>query len=147
MFLSHCHQDNTSSILHSSHVAGGKLVYLYTKKPGTNPKCGDCKCNLRGVSASITFRVFFISLFWGMLVVVCVHVFVISITQRNRHTLCSLYGYVACLCRTTCPSVFNLLHPDPIPPLVPSSNMQRVVQGTLLWTNAGGKADCIRRRY
>lgn len=29
---------------------GGKLVYLYTKKPGATPKCGDCKDKLRGVS-------------------------------------------------------------------------------------------------
>lgn len=30
---------------------GGKLVYHYTKKLGTIPKCGDCKgCKLRGVS-------------------------------------------------------------------------------------------------
>ncbi|KAK3091999.1 hypothetical protein FSP39_024342 [Pinctada imbricata] len=28
---------------------GGKLVYLYTKKLGSIPKCGDCKCKLRGI--------------------------------------------------------------------------------------------------
>merc|ERR1712189_5178 len=26
-----------------SKTPGGKLVYLYTKKAGTTPKCGDCK--------------------------------------------------------------------------------------------------------
>lgn len=31
-------------------VIGGKLVYLYTKKPGKVPKCGDCKTKLQGVS-------------------------------------------------------------------------------------------------
>ena len=30
-------------------VTGGKLVYLYTKKAGATPKCGDCKEKLRGV--------------------------------------------------------------------------------------------------
>lgn len=29
--------------------SGGKLVYLYTKKPGSVPKCGDCKVKLHGV--------------------------------------------------------------------------------------------------
>ena len=29
---------------------GGKLVYLYTKKPGKVPRCGDCKSKLQGVS-------------------------------------------------------------------------------------------------
>ena len=29
---------------------GGKLVYLYTKKPGKVPRCGDCKTKLQGVS-------------------------------------------------------------------------------------------------
>ena len=28
---------------------GGRLVYLYTKKQGTVPKCGDCKNKLQGV--------------------------------------------------------------------------------------------------
>ena len=28
---------------------GGKLVYLYTKKRGSVPKCGDCKKKLQGV--------------------------------------------------------------------------------------------------
>merc|ERR1712135_274014 len=32
-----------------SKTPGGKLVYLYTKKAGTTPKCGDCKEKLRGV--------------------------------------------------------------------------------------------------
>ncbi|ELU10033.1 hypothetical protein CAPTEDRAFT_152400 [Capitella teleta] len=31
---------------------GGKLVYHYTKKLGTIPKCGDCKEKLRGVTPS-----------------------------------------------------------------------------------------------
>merc|ERR1712136_405206 len=30
---------------------GGKLVYLYTKKAGSTPKCGDCKEKLRGVKS------------------------------------------------------------------------------------------------
>ena len=29
--------------------SGGKLVYLYTKKRGSVPKCGDCKKKLQGV--------------------------------------------------------------------------------------------------
>ena len=29
----------------------GNLVYLSTQKPGTNPKCGGCKCELRGLAA------------------------------------------------------------------------------------------------
>ncbi|CAG0899880.1 unnamed protein product [Darwinula stevensoni] len=28
---------------------GGKLVYLYKKKPGSSPRCGDCKLRLCGV--------------------------------------------------------------------------------------------------
>merc|ERR1712048_1290864 len=35
-----------------SKTPGGKLVYLYTKKFGTNPKCGDCKTELRGLTAA-----------------------------------------------------------------------------------------------
>merc|ERR1711893_524359 len=35
-----------------SKTPGGKLVYLYTKKFGTTPKCGDCKCKLRGLTAA-----------------------------------------------------------------------------------------------
>merc|ERR1712154_158325 len=35
-----------------SKTPGGKLVYLYLKKFGTNPKCGDCKCDLRGLTAA-----------------------------------------------------------------------------------------------
>merc|ERR1711976_1072357 len=31
---------------------GGRLVYHYTKKLGTIPKCGDCKCKLRGITPS-----------------------------------------------------------------------------------------------
>ncbi|KAM3174018.1 hypothetical protein ACTXT7_011390 [Hymenolepis weldensis] len=31
---------------------GGKLVYIYQKKRGTFPKCGDCKCKLAGVKPS-----------------------------------------------------------------------------------------------
>merc|ERR1711894_791597 len=34
-----------------SKTPGGKLVYLYTKKAGTTPKCGDCKEKLRGVKS------------------------------------------------------------------------------------------------
>lgn len=33
-----------------SKTPGGKIVYLYPGKRGTVPKCGDCKCKLRGVS-------------------------------------------------------------------------------------------------
>jgi large subunit ribosomal protein L34e len=29
---------------------GGKLVYLYKKKPGNVPKCGDCKRRLCGIT-------------------------------------------------------------------------------------------------
>ncbi|KAH6919959.1 hypothetical protein HPB50_029053 [Hyalomma asiaticum] len=32
-----------------SKTPGGKLVYLYLKKPGSVPKCGDCKLKLRGL--------------------------------------------------------------------------------------------------
>uniref|UniRef100_A0A915EXC5 Large ribosomal subunit protein eL34 n=1 Tax=Echinococcus canadensis TaxID=519352 RepID=A0A915EXC5_9CEST len=31
---------------------GGKLVYIYQKKLGTFPKCGDCKCKLAGIKPS-----------------------------------------------------------------------------------------------
>ncbi|CAG0915644.1 unnamed protein product [Notodromas monacha] len=31
---------------------GGKLVYLYKKKPGGHPKCGDCKTRLCGIIAA-----------------------------------------------------------------------------------------------
>eukprot|EP00112_Aurelia_sp_Birch-Aquarium-sp1_P026900 Seg984.14 transcript_id=Seg984.14/GoldUCD/mRNA.D3Y31 product="60S ribosomal protein L34" pseudo=true protein_id=Seg984.14/GoldUCD/D3Y31 len=34
-----------------SKTPGGKLVYLYTKKVGSVPKCGDCKLKLRGLPA------------------------------------------------------------------------------------------------
>ncbi|XP_076440411.1 large ribosomal subunit protein eL34-like [Babylonia areolata] len=35
-----------------SKTPGGKLVYLYTKKLGATPKCGDCKTKLRGLTAA-----------------------------------------------------------------------------------------------
>ncbi|XP_002730999.1 large ribosomal subunit protein eL34-like [Saccoglossus kowalevskii] len=35
-----------------SKTPGGKLVYLYTKKKGTVPSCGDCKMKLFGVIAA-----------------------------------------------------------------------------------------------
>uniref|UniRef100_A0A5K3F6A3 Large ribosomal subunit protein eL34 n=1 Tax=Mesocestoides corti TaxID=53468 RepID=A0A5K3F6A3_MESCO len=31
---------------------GGKLVYIYQKKRGTFPKCGDCKRKLAGIKPS-----------------------------------------------------------------------------------------------
>ena len=34
-------------------LTGGRLVYLYTKKRGSVPKCGDCKNKLQGVSGDI----------------------------------------------------------------------------------------------
>ncbi|XP_062518381.1 large ribosomal subunit protein eL34-like [Corticium candelabrum] len=34
-----------------SKTPGGRLVYLYTKKPGKVPRCGDCKEKLRGLPA------------------------------------------------------------------------------------------------
>merc|ERR1711921_59418 len=34
-----------------SKTPGGKLVYLYTRKAGSTPKCGDCKEKLRGVKS------------------------------------------------------------------------------------------------
>ena len=33
---------------------GGELRYLYLKKKGTAPKCGDCGIKLPGVSLAIT---------------------------------------------------------------------------------------------
>ncbi|XP_013793206.2 60S ribosomal protein L34-like [Limulus polyphemus] len=33
-----------------SKTPGGKLVYLYPKKPGKVPVCGDCKLKLRGIT-------------------------------------------------------------------------------------------------
>ncbi|KAH9361686.1 hypothetical protein HPB48_005161 [Haemaphysalis longicornis] len=36
--------------LYISKTPGGKLVYLYLKKPGSVPKCGDCKLKLRGIT-------------------------------------------------------------------------------------------------
>ncbi|XP_025078301.1 60S ribosomal protein L34-like [Pomacea canaliculata] len=35
-----------------SKTPGGKLVYLYTKKLGNTPRCGDCKLKLRGLTAA-----------------------------------------------------------------------------------------------
>merc|ERR1712178_494133 len=35
-----------------SKTPGGKLVYLYIKKAGATPKCGDCKEKLRGLKAA-----------------------------------------------------------------------------------------------
>lgn len=35
---------------YSSKTPGGRLVYLYTKKRGSVPRCGDCGNKLRGVS-------------------------------------------------------------------------------------------------
>uniref|UniRef100_A0A915IFK6 Large ribosomal subunit protein eL34 n=1 Tax=Romanomermis culicivorax TaxID=13658 RepID=A0A915IFK6_ROMCU len=32
-----------------SKTPGNKLVYLYTKKQGTIPRCGDCKDKLKGI--------------------------------------------------------------------------------------------------
>ncbi|KAI9670176.1 MAG: 60S ribosomal protein L34 [Alyxoria varia] len=34
-----------------SRTPGNKLVYLYTKKRGTPPKCGDCGTKLSGIPA------------------------------------------------------------------------------------------------
>ncbi|XP_031548864.1 60S ribosomal protein L34-like [Actinia tenebrosa] len=34
-----------------SKTPGGKLVYLYTRKQGKVPKCGDCKKKLQGLPA------------------------------------------------------------------------------------------------
>ena len=31
---------------------GGQLVYIYKKKPGSLPKCGDCKVKLFGIKAA-----------------------------------------------------------------------------------------------
>ncbi|XP_074593417.1 large ribosomal subunit protein eL34-like [Brevipalpus obovatus] len=35
-----------------SKTPGGRLVYLYPKKPGTCARCGDCKDKLRGLTFS-----------------------------------------------------------------------------------------------
>lgn len=35
----------------SSKTPGGRLVYLYVKKRGTAPKCGDCGSKMNGVSS------------------------------------------------------------------------------------------------
>lgn len=40
---------------YSSKTPGGRLVYLYTKKRGTTPKCGDCGDKLNGVSCLYIF--------------------------------------------------------------------------------------------
>ena len=37
--------------------SGGKLVYLYTKKVGSVPKCGDCKLKLRGVCICTSYEI------------------------------------------------------------------------------------------
>merc|ERR1711900_9549 len=39
-----------------SKTPGGKLVYLYVKKLGTTPKCGDCKRKLMGVTPARPIR-------------------------------------------------------------------------------------------
>ncbi|CDW54729.1 Ribosomal L34e domain containing protein [Trichuris trichiura] len=33
-----------------SKTPGNRLVYLYPKKPGNAPKCGDCKTRLKGIA-------------------------------------------------------------------------------------------------
>ena len=38
-----------------SKTPGGRLVYLYVKKKGTVPKCGDCRGQLRGVRNYVRF--------------------------------------------------------------------------------------------
>jgi len=43
-------EEISNSYFNPSLVIGGKLVYLYTKKKGKVPKCGDCKVKLHGVS-------------------------------------------------------------------------------------------------
>lgn len=45
--LSYNTQSNRRRI---SKTPGGKLVYLYTKKPGNIPRCGDCKVKLKGIT-------------------------------------------------------------------------------------------------
>lgn len=55
-----------NSYLNPSLVIGGKLVYLYTKKQGKVPKCGDCKAKLQGVSRYIFLDSFQLSIL-GML--------------------------------------------------------------------------------
>lgn len=40
-------------LFHSSKTPGGRLVYLYAKKPGKAPSCGDCHLNLQGVSCCL----------------------------------------------------------------------------------------------
>jgi large subunit ribosomal protein L34e len=40
-----------SNKVHIVKTPGGRLVYQYTKKRGTIPKCGDCGLNLRGIPA------------------------------------------------------------------------------------------------
>merc|ERR1712133_254001 len=47
--LSYNTKSNTRRI---SKTPGGKLVYLYTKKPGSIPKCGDRGEKLRGIKAA-----------------------------------------------------------------------------------------------
>ena len=51
--------NNMASFFNSAFLlAGGKLVYLYKKKLGSVPKCGDCKVKLHGVSHSSKLQSF-----------------------------------------------------------------------------------------
>ena len=53
------------TLLFSFPFQGGKLVYLYTKKRGSVPKCGDCKKKLQGVRTyEIYYNFLFQSGFW-----------------------------------------------------------------------------------
>ena len=57
-----CAQDMVRSlfliIAHlSSKTPGGRLVYLYVKKRGTAPKCGDCGSKMNGVSVLMVLAV------------------------------------------------------------------------------------------
>merc|ERR1712100_308701 len=47
--LSYNTKSNTRKV---QKTPGGKLVYLYTKKAGAVPKCGDTKKKLRGIKAA-----------------------------------------------------------------------------------------------
>ncbi|EDO38420.1 predicted protein [Nematostella vectensis] len=44
-----------------SKTPGGRLVYLYTKKQGKVPKCGDCKKKLQGLPAMRPMKLMHIS--------------------------------------------------------------------------------------
>lgn len=46
-----------NGLIFRSKTPGGKLVFLYPKKPGSVPKCGDCKEKLRGVSDWFKYKV------------------------------------------------------------------------------------------